>query len=85
MLDGLEQDPSMRRYHLLPSVRADLLARLGRFREAQAEIARAAEMCTNERERAMLLGRASAYAWEAGRSQEPGPASPGAGARPSGA
>ncbi len=71
VLDGLDQDPAMSRYHLLPSVRADLLARLGRFDEAQVEIRRAAEMSANERERAMLLERASAYAWEAGR-RDPG-------------
>ena len=70
IVDGLAQDPAMRRYHLLGSVRADLLARLGRFSEAQQEIRRAAEMSTNERERAMLLERAGTYAWQAGRRRD---------------
>ena len=70
IVDGLAQDPAMRRYHLLRSVRADLLARLGRFSEAQQEIRRAAEMSTNERERAMLLERAGTYAWQAGRRRD---------------
>jgi predicted RNA polymerase sigma factor len=46
-------------YHLLPSVRGDLLDRLGRREEARAEFARAATMTQNERERALLLERAS--------------------------
>lgn len=65
ILDALGEEPSMRSYHLLPSVRGDLLARLGRYREAQAEIQRAAELTGNARERAMLLERATAYAWRA--------------------
>lgn len=65
ILDALGEEPSMRSYHLLPSVRGDLLARLGRYREAQAEIQRAAELTGNARERAMLLERAIAYAWRA--------------------
>lgn len=47
----------LRRYHLLPSVRGDLLAKLGRFAEAQAEFERAAELTSNEAERAHLLAR----------------------------
>jgi predicted RNA polymerase sigma factor len=45
-------------YHLLPSVRGDLLEKLGRRDEAKAEFARAATMTQNERERALLMGRA---------------------------
>jgi predicted RNA polymerase sigma factor len=50
----------MRGYHLLPSVRGDLLARLGRHEEAHAEFERAAALARNERERAVLPGRAAA-------------------------
>ena len=49
-------------YHLLPSVRGDLLAKLGRKAEAAKEFRRAADMTRNERERTMLLERASAAA-----------------------
>ena len=51
-------DPMMKSYHLLPSVRGDLLARLGRHAEAAAEFERAAAMTRNERERTFLLERA---------------------------
>jgi RNA polymerase sigma-70 factor (ECF subfamily) len=47
-------------YHLLPSVRGDLLSKLGRLEEARAEFARAAALAQNARERALLLGRAAA-------------------------
>jgi predicted RNA polymerase sigma factor len=47
-------------YHLLPSVRADLLAKLGRYEEARAQFERAAELTRNERERALLQERAAA-------------------------
>lgn len=50
----------LRGYHLLPAVRADVLAKLGRRDEAAAEFRRAAELCGNEAERAVLLGRATA-------------------------
>ena len=49
-------------YHLLPSVRGDLLARLGRNDEARAEFARAAEMTRNDAEKALLLRRAAGHA-----------------------
>ena len=52
--------PELRGYHLLPSVRGDLLARLGRHQEARAEFERAASLARNARERAVLLGRAAA-------------------------
>jgi RNA polymerase sigma-70 factor, ECF subfamily len=66
-LEPLLDEPSLRDYHLLPSVRGDLLARQGRFEEAQAEFQRAISLADNARERAMLLDRAAACAWEAGR------------------
>ncbi|GGJ19778.1 RNA polymerase sigma factor [Streptomyces brasiliensis] len=57
MVDALAAEPALRDYHLLPSVRGDLLARLGRTAEARAEFARAAGLARNERERALLLAR----------------------------
>ncbi|BCJ48131.1 hypothetical protein GCM10010168_24910 [Actinoplanes ianthinogenes] len=48
----------MRNYHLLPSARGDLLAKLGRHAEARTEFERAASLTRNERERTLLLGRA---------------------------
>ena len=57
-VDALAAEPSLRAYHLLPSVRGDLLAKLGRLEEAQAEFVRAAALTQNERERALLLARA---------------------------
>ena len=59
LVDALRSEPALRRYHLLPSVRGDLLVRLERFAEARAEFERAAELTRNERERAVLLGRAA--------------------------
>ncbi len=56
--DELLDTPALARYHLLPSVRGDLLAKLGRFVEARAEFARAAALTANEAERAHLLARA---------------------------
>ncbi|WP_406725971.1 RNA polymerase sigma factor [Streptomyces sp. GD-15H] len=58
LVDALTDVPALREYHLLPSVRGDLLARLGRTQEARAEFARAASLTRNEREREMLLRRA---------------------------
>jgi predicted RNA polymerase sigma factor len=68
LLDTLHGEPSLKAYHLLPSVRGDLLARLGRLQEAQAEFQRAASLAGNARERRLLLDRATACAWRAGRS-----------------
>jgi len=62
IVDKLAGEPALKGYHLLPSVRADLLARLGRDSEACAEFKRAADLTRNERERALLLGRAAACA-----------------------
>jgi RNA polymerase sigma factor (sigma-70 family) len=58
LLDQLEGLPALQGYHLLPSVRGDLLERLGRREEARAEFARAASMTQNEREQVLLLNRA---------------------------
>jgi RNA polymerase sigma factor (sigma-70 family) len=58
IVDSLAGDPALRHYHLLPSVRGDLLARLGRDAEARAEFERAAAMTGNAAERAHLLRRA---------------------------
>jgi RNA polymerase sigma factor (sigma-70 family) len=60
LVDAVAAEPALHEYHLLPSVRGDLLARLGREAEAAAEFRRAAELTANERERALLLGRAAA-------------------------
>ncbi|MFE9838159.1 RNA polymerase sigma factor [Streptomyces sp. NPDC005551] len=59
LVDALADEPALRAYHLLPSVRGDLLARLGRTAEARSEFERAASLARNERERALLLARAS--------------------------
>ncbi|MBX3715618.1 MAG: RNA polymerase sigma factor [Burkholderiales bacterium] len=57
--DSLLEEPAMQGYHLLPSVRADLLAKLGRVEEARAEWKRAAGLAGNAREKALLMARAS--------------------------
>ena len=59
IVDRLAEDPSLRDYHLLPSVRGDLLERLGRLPEARAAFATAATMTANARERELLLKRAT--------------------------
>ncbi|KAB2940707.1 MAG: RNA polymerase sigma factor [Hyphomicrobium sp.] len=59
VVDALTAEPLLKDYHLLPSVRGDLLAKLGRAEEARAEFERAAAMTQNERERALLLKRAA--------------------------
>ena len=59
VIDPLVRDGALDGYHLLPSVRGDLLAKLGRFDEARAELERAASMTRNARERALLLERAA--------------------------
>jgi RNA polymerase sigma factor (sigma-70 family) len=60
IVDSLTSEPSLKNYHLLPSVRGDLLAKLGRFHEARAEFERAAALTRNARERELLLERARA-------------------------
>jgi len=62
VVDALSSEPFLKGYHRLPSVRADLLAKLGRFDEARAEFERAASLAHNARERELLLGRAAATA-----------------------
>jgi RNA polymerase sigma-70 factor (ECF subfamily) len=62
LVDALTSEPSLRAYHLLPSVRGDLLAKLGRLDEARAELERAAALTRNARERELLLERARACA-----------------------
>ncbi len=62
LVDALASEQALRSYHLLPSVRGDLLAKLGRFEEARAECERAASLTRNARERELLLERAAAYA-----------------------
>ncbi|MFI9153854.1 RNA polymerase sigma factor [Streptomyces sp. NPDC053367] len=58
LVDALAADGALRDYHLLPSVRGDLLVRLGRTAEARAEFERAAGLARNDRERELLLRRA---------------------------
>jgi len=65
VVDALAAEPSLDGYHLLPTVRGDLLAKLGRFAEAQHELERAAAMTRNARERALLLERAASFARQA--------------------
>ena len=65
-VDELTSEKALTSYHLLPAVRGDLLAKLGRHREAQAEFARAARLTSNVRERQLLLGRAAAAGVAAG-------------------
>ena len=62
LVDALASEGSLQTYHLLPSVRGDLLTKLGRFDEAQGEFERAAALTRNARERRLLLERAAASA-----------------------
>ncbi|HEY0018078.1 MAG TPA: RNA polymerase sigma factor [Longimicrobium sp.] len=62
LVDELMDEPSLKAYHLLPSVRGDLLFKLGRLDEARAEFERAASLTQNARERDLLLSRAAACA-----------------------
>jgi RNA polymerase sigma factor (sigma-70 family) len=59
IVDALRDEPRLKGLHLLPTVRGDLLAKLGRIAEARAEFLRAAELTGNDRERAVLLARAN--------------------------
>jgi RNA polymerase sigma factor (sigma-70 family) len=59
LVDELTSEPSLKGYHFLPSVRGDLLGKLGRFEEARAEFERAAALTRNARERELLLERAA--------------------------
>ena len=60
VVDALASEPALKTYHLLPSVRGDLLQKLGRLDEARTEFQRAAALTRNERERKLLLDRAEA-------------------------
>jgi RNA polymerase sigma-70 factor (ECF subfamily) len=60
LVDSLAEEPALRGYHLLPSVRGDVLVRLGRLAEAREEFERAADLCENQRECELLLARAIA-------------------------
>jgi predicted RNA polymerase sigma factor len=64
LVDALTSEPSLKSYHLLPSVRGDFLRKLGRYDEARAEFERAASLTRNVPERALLLERAAACARE---------------------
>jgi predicted RNA polymerase sigma factor len=57
LVEELAEDPALQDYHLLPTVRGDLLLKLGRTAEARAELEKAARMATNARERDLLLAR----------------------------
>jgi RNA polymerase sigma factor (sigma-70 family) len=67
LLEPLTEEPIMKNYHLLPSVRGNLLGRLSRHEEAAAEFERAASLTRNEREKALLMERARASAQAAGK------------------
>jgi predicted RNA polymerase sigma factor len=60
LVDALRTEPSLKAYHLLPSVRGDLLEKLGRLAEARLEFERAASLTLNQRQRDLLLDRAAA-------------------------
>ncbi|MFG2305729.1 RNA polymerase sigma factor [Actinacidiphila glaucinigra] len=66
LVDRLTDEPALRGYHLLPSVRGDLLERLGRHAEAREEFLRAASLTRNERERTLLVERAARASLAAG-------------------
>ena len=66
VVDALTSEATLQSYHLLPSVRGDLLEKLGRFGEAHTEFARAATLTQNERERKLLLNRAASCVDAAG-------------------
>ncbi len=70
LIDTLTSEPSLKAYHLLPSVRGDFLFKLGRTAEARAEFERAASLTRNARERELLLDRAQACT---GVTPQPGP------------
>lgn len=67
IVDALVEEPALRSYHFLPSVRGDLLQKLGRIDEARREFERAASLTKNARERQLLLERAAACGGDEGR------------------
>jgi RNA polymerase sigma factor (sigma-70 family) len=76
LVDALGSEPALRDYHLLPTVRGDLLAKLGRDEEARSEFERAASLTRNSRERAVLLERMDGRSTRPPRSPHPGSPSP---------
>jgi RNA polymerase sigma factor (sigma-70 family) len=70
LTEPLLEDPALREYPFLPSVRADFLAKLGRFAEAETEVARAAALTKNVRERTLFLERGASYAARGNRESE---------------
>src|SRR5438034_10122800 len=70
VVESLSSEPALRRYHLLPAVRGDLLAKLGRDDEARAEFKRAASLTQNARQRAALEARAAGHSTSA-KSESP--------------
>lgn len=70
LVDALMSEPSLRDYHLLPSVRGDLLGKLGRVAEARIEFERAASLTRNVRERELLLARAEDCGAAAGAADQ---------------
>jgi predicted RNA polymerase sigma factor len=69
VVDALKDDPALEGYHLLPTVRGDLLSKLGRLTEARVEFERAAALTRNARERTLMLERAAACAMESNSSR----------------
>ena len=70
LVDRLMSEPALEQYHLLSSVRGDLLAKLGRRDEARAEFERAASLTRNARERDLLLGRARGESGDRGEKND---------------
>src|SRR5439155_25948295 len=70
LVDELRSEPALEGYHLLPSVRGDLLEKLGRLDEARAEYERAASLTRNARERELLLERAAGSAGQSSPADE---------------
>jgi len=64
LVDELLAEPALKAYHLLPSMRGDLLEKLGRHSEARSEYERAAALAQNARDRTLLLERAARCIWE---------------------
>jgi RNA polymerase sigma factor (sigma-70 family) len=73
LVDKIALEPALQSYHLLPSVRGDLLTKLGHFNEARGEFERAASLTRNARERQLLLERAehAQAAWHKSRKNPP--------------
>lgn len=82
ILEDLVSEPSLRSYHLLPSARGDLLAKLSRFEEAQVEFDRAALLARNARDQELLRARSRECAARAAEAPVISRASPGSKKRP---